>query len=182
MAQQGLRWSASEIALLRELYPHTPTRELSERLGRPFQATRQKARQLELRKSDTYYDAGLAGRFQSRRKTLRGRNPNPPLLVGTEVLRNGFLVRKISDVGARSTHWTYVHRAVWEEANGPVPRGYCVIFLDGDKNNMCLENLALVTNAQRNRIASEIYQAYPKELRQAVRALSKLKQKIAEKS
>lgn len=40
------------------------------------------------------------------------------------------------------------HRLIWEEANGPIPKGYKVTFLDGNKQNCVFENLALVTNAE----------------------------------
>ena len=40
------------------------------------------------------------------------------------------------------------HRLVWEAVNGPIPKGHKLIFLDGDKQNFTLENLALVTNAE----------------------------------
>lgn len=44
--------------------------------------------------------------------------------------------------------WKLKHILVWEEANGPVPEGYAVIFLDRDHTNTKLENLALVTRAE----------------------------------
>ena len=40
------------------------------------------------------------------------------------------------------------HRIVWEEANGPIPKGYKLTFLDGNKQNCSLENLDLITNAE----------------------------------
>lgn len=40
------------------------------------------------------------------------------------------------------------HRLVWEETNGPIPKGHKIIFLDGNKQNCVLENLVLVTNAE----------------------------------
>ena len=37
------------------------------------------------------------------------------------------------------------HHIVWEEAHGPIPKGYKLTFLDGNKQNCTLENLALIT-------------------------------------
>ena len=46
------------------------------------------------------------------------------------------------------------HRLIWEEAHGPIPEGCKVTFLDGDKRNFDLSNLALVTTAENAYIQS----------------------------
>jgi hypothetical protein len=38
-----------------------------------------------------------------------------------------------------------MHVAVWEKANGPLPKGHGLIHLDGDRSNNALENLQLLT-------------------------------------
>lgn len=40
--------------------------------------------------------------------------------------------------------WKPCHRAMWEECHGKIKRGDAVIFLDGDKTNWSIENLAEV--------------------------------------
>ena len=37
---------------------------------------------------------------------------------------------------------TAEHRLVWEQHRGPVPKGWVVHFLNGDTNDLRLENLA----------------------------------------
>lgn len=44
--------------------------------------------------------------------------------------------------------WKLKHVLVWEAANGPVPEGHAIIFLDQDHTNTNLENLALVSRAE----------------------------------
>ena len=44
------------------------------------------------------------------------------------------------------------HRFLWEAANGPIPKGHKVIFADGDKTNITLDNLRLVTDAKMARL------------------------------
>ena len=40
--------------------------------------------------------------------------------------------------------WKLKQRVVWESAHGPVPKGSCIIFLDGNKQNTDLGNLQMV--------------------------------------
>lgn len=42
---------------------------------------------------------------------------------------------------------TLEHRAVWETAYGPIPKGLHVHHIDGDKTNNRLDNLALAANS-----------------------------------
>ncbi|KAB1440353.1 HNH endonuclease signature motif containing protein [Pseudodesulfovibrio senegalensis] len=45
-------------------------------------------------------------------------------------------------------NYRYKHLVVWEEANGPVPDGMYIRFLDGDKTNCSLDNLVMVSMAE----------------------------------
>ena len=40
--------------------------------------------------------------------------------------------------------WELKHKHIWEQANGKVPEGHVLLFLDGDVNNCELENLYCV--------------------------------------
>lgn len=44
--------------------------------------------------------------------------------------------------------WKHMHKIVWEETNGPVPKGHKIIFLDRNKRNFDISNLALVSNSE----------------------------------
>ena len=48
---------------------------------------------------------------------------------------DGYLIRKVKETGPQWERFEFVHRAVWEEHNGPVPEGKMVSFLDGNKDN-----------------------------------------------
>lgn len=44
--------------------------------------------------------------------------------------------------------WKLKQRIVWEEHNGKIPKGYLVLFGDGNKQNFELDNLILVSRKQ----------------------------------
>ena len=68
--------------------------------------------------------------------------------IGTErISKDGYLERKINDDMPLQKRWRAVHLLVWESANGPLPPGYAVTFKDGNKRNVILENLALISRA-----------------------------------
>lgn len=71
------------------------------------------------------------------------------------------------------------HRLIWEQANGPIPKSMVLVFKDKNKQNICLENLELITRAElgnRNRITQ-----YPTELQATIKTLNKLKKVLHEK-
>jgi hypothetical protein len=45
-----------------------------------------------------------------------------------------------------------VHRVVWEEWNGPVPKGHCVHHVNGDKYDNTLENLELLPTVEHHKL------------------------------
>lgn len=71
------------------------------------------------------------------------------------------------------------HRLVWEQNNGPIPKGHIIIFKDKNKLNLNINNLQIVTlreNMERNRITK-----YPKELQDLIKLNNKLKTTLNEK-
>lgn len=59
---------------------------------------------------------------------------------------DGYLIRKKQEHGTQRERWEFVGRAVWEEHYGPVPEGKMVTYLDGNKDNCDIDNLALIDN------------------------------------
>lgn len=37
-----------------------------------------------------------------------------------------------------------IHRQIWEQHRGPIPKGWLIYFLNGDKSDVRLENLAAI--------------------------------------
>ncbi|MDR1239568.1 MAG: HNH endonuclease [Treponema sp.] len=62
--------------------------------------------------------------------------------VGTECSGgSGYVVIKTADPSV----WKYKHVAIWEKAHGPVPKGHAIMFADGNKSNLRLSNLLMVS-------------------------------------
>jgi len=76
----------------------------------------------------------------------KGHIPPNTRPVGTERIdsKDGYLSVKI----AEPNKWKAKHVIIWEEQHGKVPEGHKVIFLDGNKTNIELDNLAIVTYGQ----------------------------------
>lgn len=49
------------------------------------------------------------------------------------------------------------HRYIWEQAFGPIPKGYDIHHIDGIKDHNVLENLQLVTRLEHRRLESKSY-------------------------
>lgn len=75
----------------------------------------------------------------------KGNMPKNYKPVGTEIVdADGYTKVKIAD----PKQWKMKHVLIWEVAHGPIPKGHTVIFGDGNRQNLKLENLVLVSRAQ----------------------------------
>ena len=85
----------------------------------------------------------------------KGHTPANKMEVGEFThTTDGYLIRKVQEDGTQRERFEFVHRAVWEEHHGEIPKGKMVSFLDGDKDNCNIENLFLIdneTNLEMNR-------------------------------
>ena len=82
----------------------------------------------------------------------KGQMPKNYRPVGSERVNvDGYLEIKVADPKT----WKAKHRVIWEEANGPIPKGSCLIFLDGNKKNIALDNLMLITRNTQVRMTQK---------------------------
>lgn len=86
----------------------------------------------------------IAGGRSAETQFKKGNMPKQHKPVGTtRISKDGYLEKKIEE----PNKWDYVHRIVWEEAHGKIPKGYIVVFRDGNKQNLSLDNLACISRA-----------------------------------
>lgn len=124
--------------------------------------------------------AGRMRETQFKKGSLSGAAQRKWLPIGTEVLDdNGYRKRKMSNDRSKPSrfNWRYVHVLLWEQHYGPVPRGYAVKFVDGDRANIALNNLCLVS---RSDLASlnRMWGRYPRELCEVIQLRGALNRKI----
>lgn len=108
----------------------------------------------------------------------KGQKSQNWLPIGTEVVKSdGYLYRKLTDTGYPPRDWRQVHRLLWEEHYGPIPDGYHVRFIDGDRRNVTIGNLCLVSRADLAAI-NRMWNRYPYELAHAIQLRGALIRKI----
>ena len=75
----------------------------------------------------------------------KGNIPYDHRQVGSErISKEGYIKIKV----AEPNKWQLKHRYLYEQANGEIPKGYKIIFLDGNKKNISLSNLSLVKQSE----------------------------------
>ena len=100
--------------------------------------------------------------------------------IGTErVARDGYLEVKYRD-GHGVRNWRAKHLFVWEAEHGPVPKGHVVIFADGDKANIALDNLILIDRGVLARLNQSNLPRGSKEITEASVLVAKLHNATAE--
>ena len=198
------RWTDEDIATLRALYPDARTADIAQRLGRSIHQVHSKAHNLRLRKSAAFNASPLAYRLDgivgketrfkkghaswnkgkhgfkpggraAETQFEKGHMPHNWVPIGTEQIRDGYLVRKVTDTRSRND-WQAVHILLWIDHYGPVPEKHAIIFRDGNRKNIVIDNLELIS--RRELMLRNTIHRYPPELKQAIRLVSKLKRKI----
>ena len=90
---------------------------------------------------------------------------------------DGYVYIKIRE--APGMHgWRGFHIVLWEDEHGSIPKGHCLRFKDGDKFNIDIDNLALLSRHD-NLMINSIHNL-PEPLRNTINALGVLKRKIRE--
>lgn len=77
-----------------------------------------------------------------------GTQPRNWLPIGSERIRSdGYLERKLTDTGVTRRDFVCIHHIIWREAGREIPPGHALVFKDGNKHNLVLDNLELVSRA-----------------------------------
>ncbi len=186
-------WTDRETSILRREYADTSTIDIAKRLNRSLSSVYSWAHLLGLRKSESYLRAHCriqpgqrinpSGQFPKghvpANKGLRrpgwhrgrmrdtqfknGQRPRTWKPLGSERLCCGYRQRKVTDTGYPPRDWQPVHVLLWVEHYGPVPPGYAIAFINGNKKDIRLDNLVILSRLDLMR-RNSYHNNYPKEI------------------
>lgn len=197
-------FSNIEVDILRQKYPHMSTIELAKEMKRDLDSVYRKAYALGLKKTAEYMQTAASGRYVDSEpgKATRFKKGHMPwnagmkgLQIGGEETRfkkgnephntkhDGAITIRTDNNGKDYKHirvakakWMPLHRYLWQQENGQIPKGHNIAFKDGNTLNCTLDNLELISNyelMQRNSIHN-----YPDEIRLAAQLRGVLNRKI----
>ncbi|WP_068635053.1 HNH endonuclease signature motif containing protein [Thauera butanivorans] len=153
-------WSAADDDALRRLYTELSASAVARHLGRTRSAVRNRITALGLRKSTnsgqfraghTTWNKGMQGLDIGGKATRfkKGNRPHTWHPIGhTRVTKDGYLQRKTADTGVTRRDYVHIHHLVWRMHGGTVPPGHALVFRDGDRLNLDINNLELITRAE----------------------------------
>lgn len=158
----GIKWSDEEKEYLKKITPGHHYIEIANMMNKEFNREFT-VNQIKSAIGRYKLNTGFNGRFKKGnvphnkgKKGLyykgcektwfkKGQAPINHKPVGSERIdRYGYILIKVAEPSV----WKLKHRVIWEKANGPIPKNYTVIFLDGDKSNTDINNLALVSRSE----------------------------------
>lgn len=162
------KWSKEELDFIRETYQKYDINQTLSLFNERFNETVDKQRLKGIlslykircgRKSHIAHNKGKKrdewmskeSQENCRKTQFKKGYTNPKTVpLGTEGLHKGYVVVKTKkQEGQKSRdYWKLKHHLIWEEINGPIPKGYNVIFTDGNTRNFNIDNLALVSDEE----------------------------------
>ena len=195
--KKGAHYSAEEDAIIRELWARTRAADIGKMIGRTDRSVIGRAFTLGLRKDPEFMrECSKAGQFkqghtpmnkgrkwdeymsaEAQERALQtafksGHTPKNHVEVGTEVkTTDGYWKVKIAEPNV----WDFKHFMVWREHHGEIPKGSVVYFVDGDKDNVTIDNLALTDRAGHG---YRTMQNRPLELKQLYQLKGALKRQL----
>lgn len=98
--------------------------------------------------------------------------------LGSEYTSDGYVMVKVKMDGPRDKRWKLKHVLIWEKYNGPVPKDSVVTFLDGNKRNFDINNLACIRKGVNSVLNIKKLRSQNKEIFETRVAQIELDQKI----
>lgn len=192
-----LIYSDETQEFIKQNYKGITNQELTDKVNEKFN-TNYTAKQIKAYKHHRKLDSGLTGQFEPGiipankgkkmtpeqyekckhtmfKKGQKAHNKRP---IGSERIdsKDGYILIKI----AEPNKWVLKHVYTWEQHFGKVPPGHCVIFLDNNRLNTNIENLALVSQSELLIINQRSLKSSNPEITKIGVNIAKVKNKVYE--
>lgn len=155
----------SEENYIREHYGKTPLSEIAKHLGRRKSTIVQHLKLMGLKLTDEQrkaihnankfqpghvpFNKGTRGVMKPNATTFKaGQLPHNTKEDGAISIRQKEGDKPYKFIRIAKAKWVLLHRHVWQQANGPIPAGHLIAFIDGDTMNCELDNLQMITMAE----------------------------------
>lgn len=158
------RWAPDELAYMKEIVPGRSYAEITKLVNERFSMDL-KTTQISSCIGNHRMNTGLTGRFEKgsvpANKGLKGIcapgsekgwfpkdgfSHNRREIGSERTGVDGYVYVKVQD-GRKNLNWRAKHIVIWEEANGPLEPGCVLIFANGDRGDVRLDNLLLAERA-----------------------------------
>ena len=176
-------WSPEKRQKLRVLYPDHTNLEIASILGSTESAVSGMAFKLKLRKSAEFlFEHSSKGFFSKGHQPMnkatrfkKGCIPKNHKEVGYErVNRDGYIEVKTAEPNV----FELKHRLVWIEYNGEIPPGYNIQFKDGNRQNVSIENLYMISRSEQLKKENSLYARYPEDVQYLIKLKGALNRQI----
>lgn len=112
---------------------------------------------------------------QKKTQFTKGHIPHNHKPVGSErISRDGYLEVKV----AEPRRWELKHRIVWRQHYGNIPHGYNIQFKDGNRMNVTIENLYMISRSEQLNTQNSLRAKYPKDMQEVIMLRGALKRKL----
>ena len=189
------RWTKAETDELVKLYPTTLSKDLAIHFGCSIKRIYNRAKRIGLNKDQdwlmSYYKENYKGyehtQFKKGMKSWnkgmkglqiggketqfkKGQLPHNTKPIGYRSIRDGYLVERV-ELG-----FEFVHKLLWKEHHGEIPKGMFVVFKDKNRQNICIENLEVIDRVEH--IRRNHIQNLPPELKEVIHIKKQITRKI----
>jgi len=193
------KYNGKQLKFLRMNYANMLFKTLMAEFNEKFRVEKTKA-QIKRILSIHNIKSGRTGRFKKGHKTWnadtkgllhanktsfkKGNIPGNIKPLGFErISKDGYIEIKIAERNPYTgfpTRFKNKHVYLWEKAFGPVPRGSCIAFKDGNPFNCVLDNFMLVSRIELLNLNRYGYKGIPDKIKPSILILSKLQARISE--
>ena len=189
------QWTEAETDELVKLYPTTLAKDLATHFGCSIKQIYNRAKRIDLKKDQewlmSYYKENYKGyehtQFKKGMKSWnkgmkglqiggketqfkKGQTPHNTKPIGHRSTRDGYLVEKTEN------GFEFVHVLLYKQHHGEIPAGKFVRFIDGNLQNICIQNLMLID--RKAHMLQNSIQNLPEPIKQVIHIKKSITRKI----